>query len=85
MQSDIKFNNICFIETNVVIVIKEIVVEIEFTDKRGRTWETFVDVHYYDCICVRIKSDRDFNSPTSFHFMTQEQAKQFVELIKVSS
>lgn len=58
--------------------------EFEFQDKRGRTWEAFVDVCYYDCICVRLKSDRDFNSPTSFHFVTYEQAKQFVELIKVS-
>lgn len=58
---------------------------IEFKDKRGREWETFVDMCYYDCICVRVKSDRGFNSPTSFHFDTREQAMQFVELIKVSS
>ena len=59
--------------------------EFVFKDKRGREWETFVDMFCFDCICVRLKSDRDFNSPTSFHFMTQEQAMQFVELIKVSS
>ena len=63
---------------------KEITMNIEFKDKRGREWEAFVDVSYFDCICVRLKSDRDFNSPTSFHFVTYEQAKQFVELIKVS-
>ena len=59
--------------------------EFVFKDKRGREWEAFVDVCEYGCVCVRVKSDRDFNSPTSFHFVTQEQAKQFVELIKVSS
>ena len=58
---------------------------IEFKDKRGREWETFVDLSYFDYICVRLKSDRDFNSPTSFHFVTQEQAKQFVELLKQSN
>ena len=63
---------------------KEITMNVEFKDKRGREWEAFVDVTYFDCICVRLKSDRDFNSPTSFHFVTYEQAKQFVELIKVS-
>ena len=57
---------------------------IEFKDKRGREWETF-DVCYYDCICVRVKSDRDFDSATSFHFDTTEQAEKFVELLKVSS
>ena len=65
--------------------IKEITMNIDFKDKRGREWEAFVDVSYLGCVCVRLKSDRDFNSPTSFHFVTQEQAKQFVELIKVSS
>ena len=58
--------------------------EFVFKDKRGREWEAFVDASYFDCICVRLKSDRDFNSPTSFHFVTHKQAKQFVELIKVS-
>ena len=58
--------------------------EFVFTDKRGREWEAFVDVCSYGCICVRLKSDRDFNSPTSFHFVTQKQAEQFVELIKMS-
>jgi len=64
---------------------KEITVNIDFKDKRGREWETFVDLSYFDCICVRLKSDRDFNSPTSFHFDTRKQAEQFVELLKVSS
>ena len=58
--------------------------DMEFKDKRGREWEAFVDTSYFDCICVRLKSDRDFNSPTSFHFVTHKQAMQFVELIKVS-
>lgn len=54
----------------------------KFTDKRGREWETFVDRSYFDCICVRLACDRDFNSQTSFHFNTYEQAKKFVELLK---
>lgn len=55
---------------------------MEFTDKRGREWEMFIDRSYFDCICVRLVSDRDFNSDTSFHFNTIEQAQQFIELLK---
>ena len=58
---------------------------MKFTDKRGREWEVFVDHCYYDCVCVRLKADRDFNSNTSFHFDTQQQADQFVELLKIAS
>lgn len=42
----------------------------------------FTDRSYFDCICVRLVSDRDFNSNTSFHFNTDTQAQQFVELLK---
>ena len=59
---------------------------MKFTDKRGREWEMFTDRSYFDCICVRLVSDldngRDFNSDTSFHFNTDTQARQFVELLK---
>lgn len=27
---------------------------MKFADKRGREWEVFVDLSYFDCICVRI-------------------------------
>lgn len=59
---------------------------MKFTDKRGREWEMFIDRSYFDYFCVRLASDlnngRDFNSDTSFHFNTDTQAKQFVELLK---
>ena len=55
---------------------------MKFTDKRGREWEVFTDLCYFDCICVRLVSDRDFNSNTSFHFDTDTQAQQFIELLK---
>ena len=58
---------------------------MEFTDKLNRVWEVFVDRFYYDCVCVRLKADRDFNSNTSFHFDTQQQADQFVELLKIAN
>ena len=57
----------------------------DFKDKRGRTWEWFVDRGYYDQTCVRAKGERDFNSPLSFHFSTSEKAAVFVELLKESS
>ena len=56
----------------------------EFKDKRGREWEVFIDDSYYGMFCVRVKDDRDFNSPVSFHFMVKEKALQFVELLKES-
>ena len=57
---------------------------MEFIDKSNRVWEVFVDRCYFDCVCVRLKADRDFNSNTSFHFNTQQQAEQFVELLKIA-
>lgn len=58
---------------------------MKFIDKRGREWEVFVDLSYYDSVCVRIANDRDFNSNTSFHFDTQQQTDQFVELLKIAN
>lgn len=55
---------------------------MKFTDKRGREWEVFLDLSYFDCVCIRLAQDRSFNSNTSFHFNTIEQADQFVELLK---
>jgi len=57
---------------------------MEFIDKRNRVWEVFTDRSYFDCICVRLKADRDFNSNTSFHFTTHKQASEFVELLKIA-
>ena len=57
----------------------------DFKDKRGRGWEWFIDVGYFHMICVRTQDDRSFNSDTSFHFATTNQASQFVELLKISS
>lgn len=55
---------------------------MKFKDKYGREWEVFVDRCFFDSICVRLAQDRSFNSNTSFHFDTQQQADQFVELLK---
>lgn len=57
----------------------------DFVDRRKRSWEWYCDLSYYDYICVRVKGERKFNSQLSFHFMTYDQAKQFVELLKISS
>ena len=58
---------------------------MNFIDKRDRYWEVFIDLYYFDCICVRLTSDRSFNSNTSFHFDTDAQARQFIELLKQAS
>lgn len=57
----------------------------EFVDKRSRKWEYFIDYSYYNMTCVRLKSETDFNSNTSYHFDTYKQAMEFVELLKISS
>lgn len=57
--------------------------ENEFLDKRGRKWEKFCDQSYFDMICVRcLDVPKDFNSPLSFHFMHDQQAHDFANLIK---
>lgn len=58
---------------------------MKFTDKRGREWEVFVDRSYFDCICVRLAQNRRFYSYTSFHFDTQQQADQFIALLKIAN
>jgi hypothetical protein len=56
-----------------------------FTDKRGREWEWFMDRGYYDLICARPKGECKFSAPLAFHFDTIKQAEQFIELLKVAS
>ncbi len=56
-----------------------------FFDKRGREWEWFVDECYYHMTTVRPVGVRDFNNELSFSFDTSDQAKHFVELLKISS
>lgn len=53
----------------------------EFTDQRGRVWETFVDEAYYGMTCVRPKGDKDFNSQLNFSFSTSAQAVAFAALL----
>lgn len=43
-------------------------------DKMGRIWELFIDPCYYDCPCVKMVDDRDFNSPNNFTFNSLEEA-----------
>lgn len=56
-----------------------------FKDKRGRDWECFYDMSYYDLICVRDVNDRSFDSLSSFHFVKLSEAESFIEALKVSS
>ncbi len=56
-----------------------------FKDKRGREWEIFEDMFYYDMICVRHKGDKNFNSQNSYHFYTYDDAYLFAYLLEMSS
>jgi len=56
-----------------------------FTDRRGRIWEWFIDESYYHMTCVRIKGETDFNSPLSFHFATSDIALDFINILKQAS
>lgn len=57
----------------------------DFKDKRGVEWEWFIDDCYYHMTCIRVKGERDFNSPLSFHFNTSNQAQDFADLLEVRS
>ena len=62
--------------------------EETFTDKRGRSWEMFIDECYYGMTCVRCVTAKDykkFNSQLSFHFSTWDKAKQFAKLLREAS
>ena len=44
-------------------------------------YEMYCDSGYYYMWCVRNTNDKRFDSPTSFHFETEQEAKTFMELI----
>ena len=57
----------------------------KFKDKRGREWEKFCDVSYYDLYCVRcLVAPKEFDSHLSFHFMNMSEADDFQRLIEAS-
>lgn len=56
----------------------------KFIDKKGREWEMFTDVSYYDMICVRMVGDNTFNSKGSYHFSTLLDAKTFAYFLKIA-
>ena len=45
-------------------------------------YEVFLDPSYFDMWCVRSADDRRFNSPMSFHFNLEKDARTFKELIE---
>jgi hypothetical protein len=56
---------------------------IKSVDRCGREWEMFCDTYYYGMWCVRLTSDREFDS-LRFHFDNRELAEQFLTLITMS-
>ena len=53
-----------------------------YKDKRQRRWELFVDLSYYDMICVRcLDAGKSFHSEMSWHFPTTERAEMFMSLV----
>ena len=55
----------------------------EELQENKRQYELFNDPSYYDMWCVRDKSDRDYNSRTSWHFALKEDAEKLLELFKL--
>lgn len=49
-----------------------------------REYELFNDACYYDMWCVRLKSDRDFNSVTSWHFVHKSDALELLRLLELA-
>lgn len=50
----------------------------------GEDWELFLDHCYFDMWCVRNVNDKRFDSPTSFHFTKQSDAKEFKRLMEIA-
>ena len=48
---------------------------------KPRVYEMFEDKSYYDMWCVRDKSDKDFNSITSWHFALKKDAYDLLMLL----
>ena len=46
--------------------------------------EIFRDTAYYDMWCVRDKTDKRFDSPTSFHFALKKDAEEFKRLLIIA-
>jgi len=49
-----------------------------------RELEIFKDSIYYDMWCVRDKTDKRFESPTSFHFALKKDAEEFKRLLIIA-
>jgi hypothetical protein len=47
-------------------------------------YEIFIDRWYYDMWCVRNTDDKRFESPTSFHFVKESDAREFLRLITLA-
>jgi hypothetical protein len=47
-------------------------------------YEIFYDIGYYDMWCVRNVNDKRFSSPTSFHFVHEDDAQEFKRLIEMA-
>ena len=46
-----------------------------------RTYKMFLDESYFGMWCVRDILDRDFNSRTSWHFASKEDAENLLNLL----
>jgi hypothetical protein len=57
---------------------------MDMKDKYSVKWEMFQDKAFHDLWAVRPIGDRDFNSPRLFHFMYEEEAKEFKRLVELS-
>lgn len=55
--------------------------EFKIDQKIMRHYELFKDPNYYDLYCVRDKEDITFNSRTSWHFQSKDDAEQFLNLL----
>jgi hypothetical protein len=47
-------------------------------------FEIFNDIGYYGMWCVRFAKDRRFCSPMSFHFVKEEDAREFLRLFMLA-
>ena len=47
-------------------------------------YEIFCDESYFSMWCVRLIKDKRFDSPKSFHFQREQDAREFLRLIMIA-
>lgn len=77
-------NNCVYLIDDKGIIFKAVAEWCNIVEKVDSKWEVFMDESHFDLFCVRLKTDRDFSSKSTFQFINKEDAEQFKNLLEKS-